>query len=50
MTKLRYSEHIQYKIIDIMTGVSVFKTKESAISYKDKDKEYIDTIKIEWEE
>lgn len=34
----------------IMTGVSVFKTKESAISYKDKDKEYIDTIKIEWEE
>lgn len=33
-----------------MTGVSVFKTKESAISYKDKDKEYIDTIKIEWEE
>lgn len=34
----------------IMTGVSVFKTKESAISYKNKDKEYIDTIKIEWEE
>lgn len=34
----------------IMTGVSVFKTKESAISYKDKDKKYIDTIKIEWEE
>lgn len=34
----------------IMTGVSVFKTKESAISYKDKDKEYITTIKIEWEE
>lgn len=37
----------------IMTGVSVFKTKESAmsaISYKDKDKEYIDTIKIKWEE
>lgn len=36
-----------------MTGVSVFKTKESAmsaISYKGKDKEYIDTIKIEWEE
>lgn len=34
----------------IITGVSVFKTKESAISYKNKDKEYIDTIKIEWEE
>lgn len=34
----------------IMTGISVFKTKESAISYKDKDKKYIDTIKIEWEE
>lgn len=34
----------------IMTGVSVFKTKESAISYKNKDKEYIDTIKIEGEE
>lgn len=34
----------------IMTGISVFKTKESAISYKNKDKEYIDTIKIEWEE
>lgn len=34
----------------IMTGVSVFETKEGAISYIDKDKEYIDTIKIEWEE
>lgn len=34
----------------IMTGVSVFETKEGAISYIDKDKEYIDTVKIEWEE
>lgn len=34
----------------IMTGVSVFETKEGAISYIDKDKEYIDTAKIEWEE
>lgn len=34
----------------IMTGVSVFGTKEGAISYIDKDKEYIDTVKIEWEE
>lgn len=33
-----------------MTGVSVFETKEGAISYIDKDKEYIDTVKIEWEE
>ena len=31
-----------------MTGVSVFETKEGAISYIDKDKEYIDTVKIEW--
>jgi len=31
----------------IMTGVSVFETKEGAISYIDKDKEYIDTVKIE---
>lgn len=34
----------------IITGVSVFETKEGAISYIDKDKEYIDTVKIEWEE
>lgn len=34
----------------IMTGVSVFETKEGAISYIDKDKEYIGTVKIEWEE
>lgn len=34
----------------IMTGVSVFETKEGAISYIDKDKEYIDTVKIECEE
>lgn len=34
----------------IMTGVSVFETKEGAISYIDKDKEYIDTVKIEWGE
>ena len=34
----------------IMTGVSVFETKEGAISYIDKDKEYIDTVKIEEEE
>lgn len=34
----------------IMTGVSVFETKEGAISCIDKDKEYIDTVKIEWEE
>lgn len=34
----------------IMTGVSVFETKEGAIFYIDKDKEYIDTVKIEWEE
>lgn len=34
----------------IMTGVSVFETKEGAISYIDKDKEYIDTVKIEWRE
>lgn len=38
--------HISSEICDIITGVSVFETKEGAISYIDKDKEYITTVKI----